>query len=116
MSDTQVQGELELISAMYTSDELSIVQSAEGTLVSVKLRPHSGGADLQRFAECVMEIQLSPGYPEAAAQVRVHGTRGLVEEEEVRGLEEKFDQGETAFLAAAEDTDFFEDVFAAEKE
>ena len=88
MSDTQVQGELELISAMYTSDELSIVQSAEGTLVSVKLRPHSGGADLQRFAECVMEIQLSPGYPEAAAQVRVHGTRGLVEEEEVRLLRE----------------------------
>lgn len=84
----RVQEELELISAMYTSDELSIVQSAEGTLVSVKLRPHSGGADLQRFAECVMEIKLPPGYPEAAAQVGVHGTRGLVEEEEVRLLRE----------------------------
>ena len=83
-----MQEELELISAMYTSDELSIVQSAEGTLVSVKLRPHSGGADLQRFAECVMEIKLPPGYPEAAAQVGVHGTRGLVEEEEVRLLRE----------------------------
>ena len=83
--------ELELISAMYGSegDDLTVAEKSDSsTVISVCLRPRSGGDELQRYCEATVEILLLATYPESAAVVRLPRTRGLIDEEEARLLGE----------------------------
>mmetsp|Transcript_45413 Transcript_45413/g.119268 ORF Transcript_45413/g.119268 Transcript_45413/m.119268 type:complete len:520 (+) Transcript_45413:124-1683(+) len=79
--------ELEMTCAMYGEDA-KVEQRADGTVVSVRLEPRSGGDELQRFMEVMVELRLPRDYPCSPACVKLPRSRGLVDEEEARLLAE----------------------------
>ena len=89
---TLVEDELELLGAMFSSDEDELVverPTGGGATISVRLRPSSGGEQQRRLMEATLALELSQAYPESAAAVcRLSRSRGMVGDEEAALLED----------------------------
>ena len=80
-----MEDELELLGAMFSSDEDELVverPTGGGATISVRLRPSSGGEQRRRLMEATLALELSQAYPESAAVCRLSRSRGMVGDEE----------------------------------
>jgi len=76
-TDEELAGELELLAAMCSDDELKIEATGTGTRLAVKLAPMTAGDQEKQFLWCELQIHVGHSYPSEPPSLALGGSRGL---------------------------------------
>jgi len=70
-------GELELLAAVWSEDELVVEASDISTRITVGLAPMTAGDEEQQFLWCELQLRVGPSYPSEPPELALGSSRGL---------------------------------------
>jgi len=76
-TDEELPGELELLTAMCSEDELKIEEFDTGTKLAVKLAPMTAGDEEKQFLWCELQLHVGRNYPSEPPSLALGSSRGL---------------------------------------
>lgn len=77
VANEELAGEVELLAAMWSEDELAVETLETGTKITVGLAPMTAGDEEKQFLWCELQLHVGPSYPSEPPELALGSSRGL---------------------------------------